>query len=182
MMFQTLIGGKPASGKLHFFGLVHGNGLFEQHVHSGQKGDAQVDFRKTEKAPVRAHKPKVKGATQNGPPGKGVPVDSRHSKQGIGEHPLEYPVEQVEKGLGPVDVFFLDDRNQPIQIDAVGENLFVCRANQKGGGGGVGLDGIQGVENSGEKCRVEPVFAAVQRQDRHRFIQCVLNQSHVTLP
>ena len=56
-----------------------------------------------------------------------MPVDGGDGQHGVGQKALEDVVQLVKETFGCFDVVFLDDRDQPFQIDAVAENFFVGR-------------------------------------------------------
>ena len=117
-------------------------------VHPGQEGNAQVDFGKAEKPPPGLHETKVKGAGQDRPAGKGMPVDGGHGQKGVGQQPEENTVEEAEKILGGSGLTALDQRRQPLQVDAVGKNFFMGRTQHQGAGIGPAFDLVQDIEKA----------------------------------
>ena len=119
MMGFAFLGRGPFTRVLEFLEFVLGNRFLDQCDHTGQKWNAQVHLRKTEKPPVRPHEPKIKGATHDGAPGKGMAGNGANGGYGIEKEPSEKPIHGIKKGLCRFNIPLLNMGDQPIQINSV---------------------------------------------------------------
>ena len=174
----TLLGRQPAATVLHFLQHVPGNGLAQNSVHARQERNPQIDFGQAEKAAIGAHQPEIKRAGHDRPPSEGMPVHGRNGDRRVGGQPQEQAVEQVEKVFGRFGVALLDDRDQPFQVDAVAENLFMGGLHHQGTRIGLLFDLIENGQVSLQEFRVEAVFTVVQGNEGNGFVQRVVNHGH----
>ena len=74
---------------------VVGEGFFEDCQHPGEKGDIDVDFRKTEVTAIRLHETEITGTGQNRAAGKNMSVDGGNDRHGVEQNTFVNLVQAV---------------------------------------------------------------------------------------
>ena len=133
---------------------------FDQGVHAGGEGDADVDLRKAEEAAIPSHDPEVVAQGQHRTGGESVSVAGGHRDVRRLDEPGEQTLVLGDKRrhvLGP-------GGQQRLQVEAVRVELACSGCHQRFGTGG-GVHFIERTVHGVEPRLVHPILAVVHGQN-----------------
>ena len=107
-----------------------------------------------------------------------MPGYGRDCQHWIGQHPFHEAEHLCLKFIAQFRTLLLSSRDKPVQIYAVGPNLFMGRFDNEHIGFGFVFYLIQYLQECFEKRKIKPVFSTVHALNRHVFIQFVIDLRH----
>ncbi len=152
-----------------FLELVVGDRLPDDRQHSGEKGDVDVDFRKTEEAAVGLHETEIAGAGHDGPVAEGVSVDGGDDRHRIEEDALEDPVQTVHEVPDSLQIVLRHGARHPLEIDPLRPVLRIAGGDDHRRDPRIPFDFVECRQKGADKIGVVSVFAVVHRDDADRF-------------